>query len=140
MRDKNFRRRQEAKHYNKRLELYSLYGSIGIKGTPRKEDGTIDFVLMREMHTEYDDFKPKKLKRCIHTPDDLKCERWGKKLKNGDVKLGLLDKWDKKYCNKTRRNLQKTVDYQLKPHRWYDRKHVNPQAKGYSTEEYIEEE
>lgn len=116
MRDKDYRRRQEAAHFIKRLKFYSIY-------KPDEYAPRSNGMMKRKDPVEI---------------DDIKDERWVNKLKNGDVKFKWMDKWNKRFCDKVRRNLQKTVDYQLKPHRWYDRKHVNAQAKGYpiNDEEY----
>ena len=113
MRDKDYRRRQEASHFNKRLKFYSIY-------KPDEHAPRSNGMMKRKDPVEI---------------DDIKDERWVNKLKNGDVKFKWMDKWNKRFCDKVRRNLQKTVDYQLKPHRWYDRKHVNAQAKGYLTDD-----
>ena len=107
MRDRNYRRKQEAAHFNKRLKFFVMYEPSTVGGTELQK---------RKVPINIDEFRE---------------ERWVNKLKNGDVKFKWMDKWNKRFCDKVRRNLQKTVDYQLKPHRWYDRKHVNAQAKGY---------
>ena len=141
MRDKNYRRKQEAKHYNKRLELYCTFGKFD-NYIPKDEEGNIDFKEYKKCQVTYSDKglhlqnKPNKEKIRTYNPEDVKDEKWTKKLKNGDVKFGCYDRVSKKISNKIRRNLQKTVDYQLKNNRWYDRKHVNPQVRGYDDDSY----
>ena len=137
MRDRNYRRKQEAKHYNKRLGLYCTFGKFE-NPNPKTEDGKIDFKEYEKSKVSYSagrlklQNKPNKVKIRTYSPEDVKDEKWTKKLKNGDVKFGLYDKEWKKISNKIRRNLQKNTNYQLKPNRWYDRKDVNPQAHGYN--------
>lgn len=141
MRDRNYRRKQEAKHYNRRLELYATFGKFE-NPNPKDENGRIDFKEYQKSKVSYSagglklQNKPNKVKVRTYTPEEVKDEKWTKKLKNGDVKFGCYDSDMKKISNKIRRNLQKTVDYQLKENRWYDRKHVNPQTHGYEIEEY----
>lgn len=113
MRDKSFRRKQEAKHFSKRIKFYSMYEKNAQFCELRKRKEPIDI-------------------------DEFKEEKWVNKLKNGDVKVHYMDKWDKKHCSKLRRNFQKKVDYPLKTRRWYERKHVNPQVPGYNRD-YVEE-
>lgn len=128
-RTRDFRRKQLAKHFNKRAEIYSLYGNFG-----RSEIRREDFENAGEYYDVYDKDKPKynpngskiqnkpiKLKIKINNVSEIKKKRWAKKLKNGDVKLKLWDKWNKKYCNRTRRHFQKLVDYKLPEKRFLDR-------------------
>ena len=79
MRDKNYRRKQEAKHYNARLSILS-YGNLKL--------------LKSENLTEKEE---RNRKRLIH------------KLKTGDLKFGMLDKWSKRFSNKSRRQFQKRL-------------------------------
>lgn len=104
-RTKDFRRKQLAKHFNKRIEIYSLYGNFG-KTEESKEEAKYN------LHGKLQN-KPVKLKIKINNVSEIKKKRWAKKLKNGDIKLKLWDKYDKKYCNRTRRHFQKLVDYPL---------------------------
>ena len=110
MRDKNYRRRQEAKHYKARVSILS-------KGNAE--------LLNSENLTEKEE---RKKNRLIH------------KMKTGDLKYNWMGKWDKKFSNKRRRLFQKTVDFQLPSNVFLKRQHVNPQALGYdgnSLEDYF---
>lgn len=110
MRDKNYRRRQEAKHYKARFDFLS-------KG---------NIKLLHE--TDLSDKEERVKNRMLH------------KMKNGDLKYGLWDKWDKKFSNKRRRLFQKTVDHKLPSNVFLKRQHVNPQVPGYngdSEEDYF---
>lgn len=110
MRDKNYRRKQEAKHYKARVNILS--------------NGNLD-LLNSENLTE----KEQRLK-----------QRLINKLKNGDLKYNWMGKWDKKFSNKRRRMFQKTVDFQLPSNVFLKRQHVNPQVPGYngnSIEDYF---
>lgn len=102
MRDKNYRRKEEAKHYKARFDFLS-------KGNRR---------LLKD--NELDDKGEKVKNRMLH------------KMKNGDLKYGLYNKWDKKFSNKRRRLFQKTVDYKLPYNVFLKRQHVNPQVPGYN--------
>ena len=112
MRDKNYRRKQEAKHYKARLSLLST--------------DTLDLLFNPNRELSEDEKRNK--------------TRLRNKLKTGDLKVGLLGKWDKKYSSRAKRHFEKNVDYQLPSNVFLDRKHVNPQAKGYngdSLEDYF---
>lgn len=104
MRDKNYRRKEEAKHYKARFDFLS-------KG---------NIKLLKETDLSGKDEKIKN--RMLH------------KMKNGDLKYGLYDKWDKKFSNKRRRLFQKTVDYKLPHNVFLKRQHVNPQVPDYSVD------
>jgi prolyl oligopeptidase PreP (S9A serine peptidase family) len=114
MRDRNYRRKQEAAHFNKRLKFFVMYEPSTVGGTELQK---------RKVPINIDEFRE---------------ERWVNKLKNGDAKINWMDKDSKRICNKIRRNLQKTTDYPLKNNRWYDRKDVNPQAKGYNGDSEVD--
>jgi len=102
MRDKDYRRSQEAKHYKARLNILS-------KG---------NMELLKE-----ENLTPK---------EERKRRRLINKLKTGDLKYNWMDKWDKKFSNKRRRLFQKTVDFQLPSNVFLKRQHVNPQVPGYN--------
>lgn len=111
MRDRNYRRKQEAAHFNKRLKFFVMYEPSTVGGTELQK---------RKVPINIDEFRE---------------ERWVNKLKNGDAKINWMDKDSKRICNKIRRNLQKTTDYPLKNNRWYDRKDVNPQVSNWNIDE-----
>ena len=102
MRDKDYRRAQEAKHYKARINILS-------KG---------NMELLKE-----ENLTPK---------EERKRRRLINKLKTGDLKYNWMDKWDKKFSNKRRRLFQKTVDYKLPYNVFLKRQHVNPQVPGYN--------
>lgn len=112
-RTKDFRRKQLAKHFNKRIEIYSLYGNFG---KPEESEEEVKYNCHGKLQN-----KPVKLKIKINNVSEIKKKRWAKKLKNGDIKLKLWDKWNKRYCNRTRRHFQKLVDYKLPYKRFLDR-------------------
>ena len=102
MRDKNYRRKQEAKHYNARLTILS--------------PGNLELLKSKNLNE-----KEERLKRRLIN-----------KLKTGDLKYNWMDKWDKKFSNKRRRLFQKTVDFKLPYNVFLKRQHVNPQVPGYN--------
>ena len=105
MRDKNYRRKQEAKHYKARLNLLS--------------PSTLAELFNKDIELSENEKRVK--------------NRLLKKLKTGDLKYGLVGKWDKLYSSRNKRHFQKLVDYQLpNKYKYLDRKHINPQAKGYN--------
>lgn len=110
MRDKNYRRRQEVKHYNARRNILSKSNLELLKATNLTE-------------------KEERIRRRLIN-----------KMKTGDLKYGLWDNFDKKCSNKRRRLFQKTVEHQLPSNVFLKRQHVNPQAHGYngdSEEDYL---
>lgn len=112
MRDKNYRRREEAKHYKARIKILS-------NGNQK---------LLNADNENLSDKEKRNKNRLIH------------KIKTGDLKYGLMDKWHKKFSTKRRRLFQKTVDFKLPYNVFLKRQHVNPQVPGYngdSFEDYI---
>lgn len=117
MRTKDFRRKQIAKHFNRRVELYSLYGDFGMSFDANKADE------IPKYYKKYGKLqnKPVKTKNRVKSINETKNKKWAKKLKNGDVKLTLIDKQDRRYCNRVRRHFQKLVDYKLPDKIFLDR-------------------
>lgn len=131
MRDKNYRRSQEAKHFKKRLNLYSLYGDWNPL-TYKDENGRVDFKSNDKFKVHYYkvgvsrtcQHKPVKTNLSVQNPEDVKNETWAHKLKNGDLKFGLWDKDNKKFCNRTRRRFEKLTDANLPRNRFLERRDV----------------
>ncbi len=118
MRTRDFRRKQIAKHFNKRAEIYSLYGDFGVHYEVGIEKEVPEYTVKKSSLLQN---KPVKAKTKIGNVSEIKTKRWAKKLKNGDVKLNLWGRWTKRYCNRTRRHFQKLVDYKLPDKRFLDR-------------------
>lgn len=104
MRNKDYRRREEAKHFKARKRILS--------------NGNLDLLESENLSEK----EERKRNRLIH------------KIKTGDLKYGMWNSYDKKLSNKTRRMFQKTVDYKLPNNRFLNRQDVNPQAKGYDSD------
>jgi hypothetical protein len=124
MRDKNFRRQQEAKHFRKRLNFYVKFGRFG-STTIKDTEGKLNFLEISRLEPKHSSLigstnKPV-IKNSSFDTEAEKDERWTKKLKNGDVKFGWITSYEKKYCNRIRRKFQKTVDYQLPDNVFLDR-------------------
>lgn len=111
MRDRSYRRKQEAAHFNKRVKFFIMYEPSKYRGME---------LIKRKSPITIEEFLD---------------EKWVNKLKNGDVKVNWKDKEYKKLSNKIRRNLQKTTEYPLKNNRWYERKDVNPQVTNWNIDE-----
>lgn len=106
MRDRAYRRKQEAKHYKRRLKIY-LPTDIRINS-----DGSpFTYKTISELYT-----KPKLL-HTIHSWRELK------KIDTDNVKrlrhhyFNDSDKWGKRYGHKVRRRLYKNLDIDTIPQR-----------------------
>lgn len=124
MRDREYRRKAEKKHYKKRLNN-AIHNGLFIY--ERNEDGSLSIVAgnnkkpylhLKDAATTNPDkdytFGPKKA--------EVRKKNWVHLLKNGNVlKTKWLDSYNKRDCRRTRRHFQKLVDYKLPDHVWYDR-------------------
>ena len=117
MRDRNFRRIQEAKHYKKRLN-----NAIN-KGLFKKETDNDGYtIIIAQNNKKSYLFNENKDYTFGPSKEEVKNKNWCYLLRKGNV---LNTKWltrdDKRECRRIRRHFQKLVDYQLPDHIWYDR-------------------
>ena len=114
MRDRNFRRYQEAKHYKKRLNTAVSIGRFSDEETgyiPQYAGKNNAWQIdMKRSFTDYE-------KKVIEKQEN---KRWKFQLKNDSLGT-IIDTWAKRHCRRTRRHFQKLVDYKLPDHIWYDR-------------------
>lgn len=122
VRDKNYRRKQEAKHYKKRLGL-----AIALKRFDEKElpNGNVDYVATYPgKHQIYrlksinsmNDYELKEVEKNQY-------KRWKFQLKN-DSMPGEMSPWLKRLSRRTRRHYQKMVDYKVPDKRFLVRAQV----------------
>ena len=114
MRDRNFRRYQEAKHYKKRLSTAVSIGRFSNEETGYQSlyagKNNMWQIDMKRSMTDYE-------KKIIEKQEN---KRWKFQLKNDSLGT-TIDTWAKRHCRRTRRHFQKLVDYKLPDHIWYDR-------------------
>ena len=110
MRDRNFRRKQEAKHFKKRVET-SI--ALGRYAEITNDDGATITVPI----STYKSHQPWICQSDIKNADKNKHKRWKFALKN-DSMPSELSSWSKRYCRRIRRHFQKLVDYKLPDKMW----------------------
>ena len=117
MRGLDYRRKQEAKHYKKRLGT-----AVSIGRFSSDETGNMPLyagknrmwqIKMKRSFTDYE-------KKVI---EKQKYKRWKFQLKN-DSLGATIDTWAKRHCRRTRRHFQKMVDYKLPDKKWLVRAQV----------------
>ena len=117
MRGLDYRRKQEAKHYKKRLET-----AVSIGRFSSDETGNMPLyagknrmwqIKMKRSFTDYE-------KKVI---EKQKYKRWKFQLKN-DSLGATIDTWAKRHCRRTRRHFQKMVEYKLPDKKWLVRAQV----------------
>lgn len=117
MRSRDYRRKQEAKHYKKRLDI-----AVSIGRFSSIETGCVP--LYAGKNNMYRIKSPQPLndyeKKVI---EKQKYKRWKFQLKN-DSLGGTIDTWAKRHCRRTRRHFQKMVDYRLPDKKWLVRAQV----------------
>lgn len=122
VRDKNYRRKQEAKHYKKRLKTAIALGRFDEKKLP---NGEVDYVATYpgkyrawriKSFSTMNDYELKEIEKNQY-------KRWKFQLKNNSM-VGTMDPWAKRHCRRTRRHFQKMVDYKLPDKKWLVRAQV----------------
>lgn len=117
MRSRDYRRKQEAKHYKKRLDIAVLIGrfsSIETGCVPLYTGKNNMYRIKSPM--PLNDYEKKVIEK-------QKYKRWKFQLKN-DSLGGTIDTWAKRHCRRTRRHFQKLVDYRLPDKKWLVRAQV----------------
>ena len=117
MRGLDYRRKQEAKHYKKRLDIAVLIGrfsSIETGCVPLYAGKNNMYRIKSPM--PLNDYEKKVIEK-------QKYKRWKFQLKN-DSLGGTIDTWAKRHCRRTRRHFQKLVDYRLPDKKWLVRAQV----------------
>ena len=101
VRDKNYRRKQEAKHYKKRLKTAIALGRFDEKKLP---NGEVDYVATYpgkyrawriKSFSAMNDYELKEIEKNQY-------KRWKFQLKNNSM-TGTMDPWAKRHCRRTRR-------------------------------------
>ena len=122
MRDRNYRRCQEAKHYKKRLNT-----AIALKRFKEKElsNGNIDYIATYPGKSHAWRLKSNYKMNYIELKlvEKNVYKRWKFQLKN-DSLGGTIDSWSKRHCRRIRRHFQKMVDYKLPDKKWLVRAQV----------------
>lgn len=117
MRDRNYRRRQEAKHYKKRLSVAVSIGRFSSEETGYKPMYAGKHRMWRiKSQTPLNDYEKKVIEKQQY-------KRWKFQLKN-DSLGGNMDPWMKRCCRRIRRHFQKMVDYKLPDKKWLVRAQV----------------
>lgn len=117
MRDRNYRRRQEAKHYKKRLSVAVSIGRFSSEETGYKPMYAGKHRMWRiNSQTPLNDYEKKVIEKQQY-------KRWKFQLKN-DSLGGNMDSWMKRCCRRIRRHFQKMVDYKLPDKKWLVRAQV----------------
>lgn len=117
MRDRNYRRKQEAKHYKKRLET-----AVSIGRFSSDETGNMPLYAGKNnmwrinSDRQLNDYEKKVIEK-------QKYKRWKFQLKN-DSLGSTIDTWAKRHCRRIRRHFQKMVDYRLPDKKWLVRAQV----------------
>ena len=117
MRDRNYRRKQEAKHYKKRLET-----AVSIGRFSSDETGNMPLYAGKNnmwrinSDRQLNDYEKKVIEK-------QKYKRWKFQLKN-DSLGGTIDTWAKRHCRRIHRHFQKMVDYRLPDKKWLVRAQV----------------
>lgn len=118
MRGIDYRRKQEAKHYNKRIKT-----SIALKRYTEIEDesGNVKIIPI----SRYKAQQPWINQSDIKEAERNKNKRWKFQLKN-DSLPSKINSWSKRHCRRIRRHFQKLVDYKLPDKKWMVRDEALP--------------
>lgn len=115
MRDRAYRRKQEARHYKKRLKLYRKFGNFGKSWYETGDSYESRRVYIGKTALLNWSGKPK----LVQAPPDLRDLwrlKWTKKLRRGDVEMKDLRHWAKKKSNRILRHFLKTVPWNIPEH------------------------
>ena len=117
MRNRDYRRKQEAKHYKKRLST-----AVSIGRFSNEDNGYAPLYAGKNNMYRIKSTLPLNdyEKQVI---EKQKYKRWKFQLKN-DSLGGTIDSWAKRHCRRTRRHYQKMVDYKLPDKKWLVRAQV----------------
>lgn len=112
MRNKSYRRRQEARHYLKRLKFYRRFGNFGKSWYEIGDSYETKRVYLGETVSLCWSDKPK----LAQEPLDLRelwRLKWTKKLRRSGVKTKYLGSWAKKKSNRILRHFLKTIPWDM---------------------------
>lgn len=122
VRDKNYRRKQEAKHYKKRLKTAIALGRFDEKELP---NGEVDYIATYSgkhnpwrlrLFTAMNSYELKEIEKNQY-------KKWKFQLKN-DSMPSEMTPWLKRLSRRTRRHYQKMVDYKVPDKRFLVRAQV----------------
>ena len=117
MRGIDYRRKQEAKHYKKRLGTAVSIGRFSSAETGYQPMYAGKNNMYRiNSSTPLNDYEKKVIEK-------QKYKRWKFQLKNDSLGV-TIDTWSKRHCRRTRRHFQKMVDYKLPDKKWLVRAQV----------------
>jgi hypothetical protein len=135
MRNKAYRRKQEASHYKKRLKFYRKFGNFG-KSWYEAGDSyeSKKIYLGKDANLNWSE-KPKSVCSPLDF-SDLSKLRWTKKLRRGDVKIKSLSSWSKRKSNRTLRHFLKTIPW-CTPRRFHWPKRAKIYRPGYYEDEHL---
>lgn len=117
MRSRDYRRKQEAKHFKKRLDTAVSIGRFSTEETGYKPLYAGKHHMWRiKSATPLSSVEKEIIEK-------QKYKRWKFQLKN-DSLGGTIDSWAKRCCRRNRRHFQKMVDYRLPDKKWLVRAQV----------------
>ena len=100
MRNRAYRRKQEARHYNRRLRLYSKFGNFGKSWYETGDSYDTKRVYLGKTALLNWSEKPKLTQAPVEVRDLWRL-KWTKKLRRGGVSMKVLNHWAKKKSNRT---------------------------------------
>ena len=112
MRDKNYRRKQEAKHYAKRLK--TLIAKKYYKEFVIDDEGTTKLLSLSRYKNHQPWVNQNGENEAI---EHNQYKRWKFALKN-DSCPAEISSWSKRYCRRNRRHFQKMVDFKVPDKKW----------------------
>lgn len=117
MRSRDYRRKQEAKHFKKRLDTAVSIGRFSSEETGHRPMYAGKYRIWRiKSATSLNSVEKEIIEKQQY-------KRWKFQLKN-DSLGGVIDTWAKRHCRRTRRHFQKMVDYRLPDKKWLVRAQV----------------
>ena len=115
MRDRAYRRKQEARHYKKRLKLYRKFGNFGKSWYETGDSYDSKRVYLGQTVNLPWSGKPKLTQAPVEVRDLWRL-KWTKKLRRGGVSMKILNHWSKKKSNRILRHFLKTVPWNIPEH------------------------
>ena len=117
MRSRDYRRKQEAKHFKKRLDTAVSIGRFSSEETGHRPMYAGKYRMWRiKSSTPLNSVEKEIMEKQQY-------KRWKFQLKN-DSLGGNIDSWAKRCCRRNRRHFQKMVDYRLPDKKWLVRAQV----------------
>jgi len=117
MRSRDYRRKQEVKHFKKRLDTAVSIGRFSSEETGHRPMYAGKYRMWRiKSATPLTSVEKEIMEKQQY-------KRWKFQLKN-DSLGGTIDSWAKRCCRRNRRHYQKMVDYRLPDKKWLVRAQV----------------